>query len=356
MPLSTMSTPDFRYYVSEAYGGNTPDPTTAPIDPDVHLETDLSLLEDAIYCDDPDEFKRVGAGVPPKINSRGREISLPRHMIGILVSWQNKYAEALREHNVFNGFFQNYAPRDERFRNGPPFYVVEFADRQGDDAALRMVTTFPGDILKGVRDQVRYIAQIPNEGNPIFSDAEQFRSKDAHRWLRRNASDKYPVSKLSDGEAADALETEYYPVSTEGLPLKFVDTYGNMIFENNHAVRQLLLSAAESSDRQVKLSVNGITHQAEATTSLGRGTDGSFLVYPNAGNIDVVRKWRKGESSTFTTNNSAFRQFSRKAEDGDESHNGLILPQEIKSGLRITFEDHTFSSNAQSGITEARVA
>ena len=323
------SSPTLRYFLSETYGKNTPDPTEAVVDADVHLETDLSVMEDALVNDDEDEIRLLGGGFPIKINSRGREIALPRHLAGIMESWHDRYAEVLREHGIFNGLFINYAPRDERFRNGPPFYEVE------TDSGLRIVTTFPGDMLAGIREHVRSIVEVPNEGNPLFSDFDQFRSKNAHRYLRRNHS--YPKRHLTDEEADDVLTTTFFGNGVQGLRLRFVDIYGNMIFENDPAVRERLQQISLNDERAVTLNVNQKqSKQGEVTHSLTEGTDGEILVYPNGDNIDVVRKWKEGETSTFTTANSAYKLFGS--------------PEELHSGLTIRFPDGTDSEHLRGRI------
>ena len=319
------TTPTLRYFVSETYGENTPDPTEAVVDADVHLETDLSVMEDALTHGDEEEIRLLGGGFPTKINSRGREVALPRHLAGIMENWHDAYAEVLRDHGVWNGLFINFAPRDKRYRNGPPFYEVE------TDSGLRIVTTFPGDMLAGIREHVHRIMEIPNERNPLFSDFDQFRSRNAHRYLRRNH--RYPTKPLADGEADDVLSTTYFGNGVEGLRLKFVDIYGNMIFEDDAAVRRKLQQVAVSGERGATVSVSNGTvkqsKQGEVAHSLTEGTDGAILVYPNGRNIDVVRKWREGESSTFTTENSAYKL--------------LGSPEELHSGLHIRFHDGTSS-------------
>lgn len=309
------STPTLRYFLSETYGKNTPDPTEAVVDADVHLETDLSVMEDALENGDEDEIRLLGGGFPTKINSRGREIALPRHLVGIMETWHDKYAEVLREHGIFNGLFINYAPRDKRFRNGPPFYEVE------TDSGLRIVTTFPADILSGIKEHVQRIVEVPNEENPLFvNDYDQFRSKNAHRYLRRNHP--YPQRQLTDEEAEEALTTTYFGNGVEGLRLKFVDIYGNMIFEDDPAIRERLQQLSQSDERNVSLDIAPHSQkQGEVAHSLTEGTDGGILVYPNGGNIDVVRKWQEGETSTFTTENSAYKLFGSP----EELHSGLII-------------------------------
>lgn len=316
------STPTLRYFISETYGRNTPDPTEAAVDADVHLETDLSVMEDALEQGNEDEIRLLGGGFPTKINSRGREIALPRHIAGIMESWHNTYVGALREHGIFNGLFINFAPRDKRFRNGPPFYEVETG------SGLRIVTTFPGDMLAGIRERVHRIVEIPNEGNPLFSDFDQFRSRNAHRYLRRNHP--YPTKTLSDTEADEVLRTTLFGNGVEGLRLQFVDIYGNMIFEDDLAVREKLQQIAQGKERKVTLELVGrVSREGEVTRSLTEGTDGEILVYPNGRNIDVARKWREGETSTFTAKHSAYKLFGS--------------PEELYSGLIIRFQDGSTS-------------
>ena len=307
--------PTLRYFVSETYGKNTPDPTDAVVDADVHLETDLAVMEDAIENGDPEEIKLLGAGFPVKINSRGREISLPRHLAGIMESWHDSYRDILAKHDVFNGLFINYAPRDHRFRNGPSFYEVE------TDSGLRIVTTFPGDMLSGIRDRIKRIVEIPNENNPLFGDTAQFRSRDVHRYLRRDHS--YPTTYLSDDQADTVLKSKYFGNGVEGIPIDFVDIYGNIVGEDDSEVRERLLEVAQSSSRNIRITINGIQKEGEASHSLTEGRDGCILAYPNGNHIDVVRKWKEGEDSTFTTENSAFVQFER--------------PRETESGIHIDF-------------------
>lgn len=322
------NTPTLKYFVSETYGGNSPDPTKATVDADVHLETDLSVMEEALRHSDADEIALLGGGFPTKINSRGREIALPRHLAGLMENWHDEYANELRQHGIFNGLFVNFAPRDNRFENGPPFYEVE------TDSGLRIVTTFPADMLAGIRDHINRIAEIPNKGNPLFGDTAQFRSRDAHRYLRKNHG--YPVRALEDEEAQDVMTAKFYSNGVDGLRIKFVDIYGNIIGEGDEAVAEKLVATAVSENKKVQLSINGHETDAEAALSLTQGSDGSVLVYPNGPNIDVARKWRAGEDSTFTTDNSAYRRFER--------------PVELESGIVIKFPDGTSSEDIRSSL------
>ncbi len=196
------SAPTLKYFVSDTFGSNAPDPTRSPIDADVHIGTDLAYLEGALEDGDADEIRALRGSFPVKINSRGREIALPRHLAGIMDNWHTEHADLLREHDSFNGFFSNYAPRTKEFRNGPPFYEAETS------SGLRIVTTFPADVLWGIRDKVHALYLIPNEDNPLFGDNEQFRSKNVHRYLRKNHS--FPRKTLSDGEANDTLENRHF--------------------------------------------------------------------------------------------------------------------------------------------------
>lgn len=325
------NTPTLKYFVSETYGGNSPDPTQAVADADVHLETDLSVMEEALRHGQEEEISLLGGGFPTKINSRGREIALPHHLAGLMENWHDEYADELRKHGIFNGLFVNYAPRDKRFENGPPFYEVE------TDSGLRIVTTFPADMLAGIREHIHRISQIPNKGNPLFGDTAQFRSRDAHRYLRKDHN--YPTTELRDGDADDVLTTRYYGNGVEGLRIKFVDIYGNMIGEGDDATAEKLLATAQSDERGVKVLINGHEKEAEAAQSLTQGTDGEILVYPNGGNIDIARKWREGESSTFTTENSAYKRFES--------------PTELESGIVITFPDGTTSEQLRKRLQTA---
>jgi len=322
-----------NYFVSETYGGNSPDPTRATVDADVHLETDLSVMEEALRHGDSQEISLLGGGFPTKINSRGREIALPHHLAGLMESWHDEYSEELKRHGIFNGLFINYAPRDKRFDNGPPFYEVE------TDSGLRIVTTFPADMLAGIRDHIRTIAEIPNKNNPLYGDQAQFRSRDAHRYLRKEHG--YPVHELKDEQAQDVLTKRYYGNGVDGLRIKFVDIYGNIIGEGDDAVAEKLAETARSENKSVQLSINEHTTDAEAALSLNQGSDGAVLVYPNGRNIDVARKWREGEDSTFTTDNSAYRRFEK--------------PIELESGIVITFPDGTSSEDIRCKLKVAAV-
>lgn len=326
------NTPTLRYFLSETYGPVVSDPTLAQSDPDVIVETELSELEDALQHDEQG-MQRLSAGTAHKINIRGREIALSRHIIGILQEWHRAYGEALAAKNAYNGAFVNYAPRDLRFRNGPPFYIAEMENN------LRIVTTFPGDVLATVREDVKRITEIPNEHNPVFGDTAQFRSRDAHRWLRRNANDTYPEISLSDEKQHDVLHEEFFHADVEGLRLEFVDIYGNMIFENNAEVQAAVTQAAGNNEN-LKVSMNDVTvEDVEPTRSLTEGKDGSYLIYPNGNHIDLVRKWTALDTPEDTVEKSIFRNL-RHPESGK-------LPRELYSGLKISFPDGKKSKNVE---------
>lgn len=310
-----MNTPLLRYYASETYGASCPDPTQSPVDPDVHLETDHACLEDALANNDHNELLRTGAGTPTKINTRGREVPISRHVAELMENWHRKYQAEMKKHGVYNGLFINYAPRDEQFRNGPPFYEVETG------SGLKIVTTFPGDMLKTIRDQVHRLAEIPNEDNPLYDNEEQFRSRVVHRYLRSNHT--LPTKELTDGAAADVLDREYFRHEHPGLTVQYVDIYGNLICESNAAVLANIQETARQTNRDVGITIGDSTLTGEATTSLTSGTDGRVLVYENAGHIDVVRKWKKGEDAATTTRESAYYQFGK--------------PVELQAGLQIDF-------------------
>jgi hypothetical protein len=305
--LFMSNTPILRYFVSDTFGANAPDPTQAHVDADVHLETDLSILVDALENGDDDDLWLLRAGYPTKINSRGREVALPRHLVGIINSWHNKYGRLLWDKGQYNGIFVNYAPRTSRYKNGPPFYEVE------TNSGLRIVTTFPGDMLAGVHDSVHVIHEIPNENNPLFGNKAQFRSKDVHRYLRRGH--QYPKIKLLDSAADDILRERHYGNDVDGLRFKFADIYGNMIAENDPEIRRKIEEAVRQGKTNVRISINGIDLPGEAALSMTDATDGAIAIYPNGPNIDVIRKWEEGNDSTFTTANSSYVQFGRPKEN-----------------------------------------
>lgn len=310
------TTPTLRYFISDAYGADSPDPTQAVVDADVHLETDLSVIEDALANGDEHELDQLGGGFPTKINSRGREISLPRHLAGLIHSWHDKHEDVLKDRGIFNGLFINYAPRTKAFRNGPPFYEVEM------NSGLRIVTTYPGDMLAGIRGDVHSIAEIDNEGHPLFGPKAQFRSRDAHRHLRKE--NPYPKKFLQDNDADDILRTQHFGNGVEGLRIKFADTYGNIVAEPDELVKKKILHAVNQGLKDVRIRINGVELPGQAALSMTDAPDGTIAIYSNGENIDLIRKWKDGEDSTFTTENSAYVLFGR--------------PKEVETGIVVEFD------------------
>ncbi len=315
------NTPTYRLYLSDAYGKNEPDPTQATLDIDAIIETDLACMEDCFENDDRDEMERLAGGFPIKFNTRGRPVTIPRHVAGLLSSWHEKYAEKLKEFGIYNGLFVNFAPRIKKGENGPLFYEIEMED------PWKAVTTYPADILAGVRERFRSVAEIPNE---VFQGT-QFRSRDAHKWLRKNH--KRPKRYLDDQEIERLMLERKLSLHNGRLPIEFTDIYGNLICRDDAEVRKKLLEVAQDQRNQIDVTIGKKTLEGEAAVSLGNGTPGKLLVYPNGGHIDIAQKWENGKETTFGDEESAYHLFEK--------------PRELVQGVIIKFPDGTTSENLQ---------
>ena len=93
------------------------------------------------------------------------------------------------------------------------------------------------------------------------------------------------------------------------LPLQFVDIYGNLICGDDAEVRQKLLDVARDQRNQIQIMIGKKTIQGEAAESLGSGTPGVCLAYPNEGHIDIAQKWHNGVKTTFGDEESAYHLF-----------------------------------------------
>ena len=300
--------PRIEYLLSDTYTG-IQNPLHAEKDPDAYAETDLSRLHDILSYGEPEELRQFQRC--EKIGIRGREEALSRHVLLLMEQWHDRHRKLLEGAGVFNGVFVNYALRTEKGKNGDPFFVAE------TDGGLRVVAS-PLSALSAIRPHVVSLTEFPNTGNGLFEDESQFRSAHTHNLLRRNT----PYLLLPRNPAdipVDSSEWKWL--------VQFVDIFGNLVTgggEAEHISR--LIAAARNAHRAVRITLGDRTLQGEAAQSLAEATPGVISIYPNNGNVDIVRKWRHGETAEETAGKSAYAAFGR--------------PPELKTPVKVEFGSH----------------
>lgn len=298
-----MRTPILEYFLSDTYGRRETNPQHAAQDADAVLTTDLARLERVLMAGTPDQIRRFH--VHEKINTNGRP-AVAAHIAKLLVDWNERYKDLLREKHAFTGLFFNDAPRHQREGGEPSeFYVVE------TDNHARIVGT-PLESFAPIAPHVSRAWRVPNTQNGgLWEDGTQFRSATAHLLLDQQHS--FAVQEIDASAISDAG-------SLDTLRVRFVDIYGNIIgyggrTQESRVLAGRLIEKSASSSREISITIGGTSLSAEAARSLEDGKPGTIIAYPNGGNprrphIDIARKW------TASDRTSAYDLFG-KPEEGE---------------------------------------
>jgi hypothetical protein len=225
----------------------------------------------------------------------GREGIAP-HIVRLATEGQDALREGLRipasERGACaattTGIFVNAAPRVGR-DNGTPFYVAEIG-------AVRVVTTSLA-ALSPVRDRIESLAHLPNDGSALYGAGEQFRSS-------------YTPILLASGHGLPLVKDDasIVPEESDDWTLAYVDRFGNMVTRCLDPLTRW--SGISPMGAAVKLTVGSITRTVTLGEHLATVEPGALSLYPN-GNLDIVRKWKEGESATVRLEESAYMQFGR---------------------------------------------
>lgn len=225
----------------------------------------------------------------------GREGIAP-HIVRLAVEGQDALREGLRVPasereacaKTTTGVFINAAPRVGR-DNGTPFYVAEIG-------AVRVVTTSLA-ALSPVKGRIDSLAHLPNDGSALYGAGEQFRSS-------------YTPVLLATGHGLPLIEDDIsiVPEESDDWTLAYVDRFGNMVTRCRDPLARW--SDVSAGGATVKVTVGSITRTVALGEHLATVEPGALSLYPN-GNLDIVRKWKEGESATVRLEESAYMQFGR---------------------------------------------
>ncbi len=297
--IGSNSAPKRTYWLSDAYGG--------PSASDPFSQQDLDVLLSGDFSSRPTE------AVHREHDIWGQE-DVTAHILRLVLQQHDELAQRKdlssrtrnRALHLGTGVFINSAPRINR-ENGRPFWV---ATARGGN--VRIVAT-PVEALSAVKDEIETLHYLPNprKGDPdngLYDWTQQFRSKLTPRLLD-------PDHRL-DLVEADPLE--HIPDARRDWHVSYVDRYGNVIThvgdtEAQWAEIERIANGLSDSRGAIRLLV---TQRGEETfasaparlaVSLGSAEPGALSVYRNGG-IDVVRKFRSGESREELASHSAYRQ------------------------------------------------
>ncbi|MBI3336731.1 hypothetical protein HYZ98_04180 [Candidatus Peregrinibacteria bacterium] len=191
------------------------------------------------------------------------------------------------------GIFINAAPRTGK-QNGIPFYVATAKN-------IRIVTT-DLSALASVKEKIESLAHLPNTKNNLYSPTEQFRSSYA-AWLLRN---DHGLSL--DKDSLDAIPD--YP--EDQWELAYVDRFGNLVTftKNPKKTWAELQNKARHGEKSVRIFIGETSKRVRLTSSLRDADPDELVIYPNEGNIEILRKWDPAdESSEERLRESAYRRF-----------------------------------------------
>lgn len=335
-PLRERSWPIYELNISETYGKREPNPLEASLDHDVLVEVELSrlrvLLEDALRLgatdNDRDQLNRYEER--HFANSRGREIALSRHLTEMLYDFSKEHEQLLREAGVFLGVGSNFAPRFTNIaENGGIQVTAHDAHQLGGQftivdakSPLRIVATpLEAVAVSDLIQESTSVQPIPNLDNGIWKNNTQHRSAHAFNALQRG---KYEFPSVSPADI---------DVKDHESGIEFVDTYGNIITTIREGARVAagVVQRASEDNRQIWITVNGVTLPAFAALSLNDAQPGEIAAYVNGGKLDIVWKWTKTSVETGNTNaESAFTKFDQ--------------PREFYDDVEIHLEDPAISS------------
>ncbi|MBM3231546.1 hypothetical protein FJZ28_04465, partial [Candidatus Peregrinibacteria bacterium] len=195
--------PQRTIYLSDTFGG--PVDATQRLDADVELCTRLRSAPFEPFRTHIDTFG----------NERATDhiISLIRALVEEVDSrpyLSHEEKSAFRQ--MGTGVLINAAPRING-TNGHPFYVAELEHN------IRVVAT-PLAALSPVRDTVTELYELPNTGNGLYPDGEQFRSSYTGILLNRELAKRFPLLERDPMSIPVPADTDH---------LGYVDRFGNLI-------------------------------------------------------------------------------------------------------------------------------
>lgn len=195
--------------------------------------------------------------------------------------------------NTITGIFINAAPRTGK-QNGVPFYVATAKN-------IRIVTT---DLaaLSSVKERIDSIAHLPNAHNALYGETEQFRSSYA-AWLLR---EDHGLSLAKD--TLDVIPE--YP--SNHWELAYVDRFGNLVTftRDPKKIWSELQKKTRKTDSSARIFIGETSKRVRLAASLRDADPDELVIYPNEGNIEILRKWDPAdESSEERLRESAYRRF-----------------------------------------------
>lgn len=193
---------------------------------------------------------------------------------------------------TLTGIFINAAPRTTR-EGGTPFYVATATN-------LRIVTT---DLqgLSSVKEEIESLAHLPNKGQKLFKEEEQFRSSYAAYLLDPN----HNLTLVPDS-------LDVIPDYPEDLwELSYVDRFGNIMTYTKHPQKiwKEICSTGRKHSGRVKLIIGNVSQDVCVGSSLKTADPGNLVIYPNNENLEILRKWTAEEGSRSHLYNSAYFKF-----------------------------------------------
>jgi hypothetical protein len=280
-----MSRPKLRrvYQFSDTYGQST-----SPLQDDADAKISTDFRSFPLYTRRRD------------FDIYGRE-KITRHMLRLIFALHDEVINApylpqkIKDEfaETVTGVFINAAPRTTK-ENGSPFYVATAKN-------VRIVTT---DLegLSSVKDKIESLAHLPNKDNTLYKNTEQFRSSYA-AWLLRE----------DHGLELEQDSLDEIPDESENIwELSYVDRFGNLnTYSNNSKARwNEVQQKARKDDKSVRVFIGETSKRVKLSTSLRDAEPDELVIYPNEGNIDILRKWdSEDESSTERLRESAYRRF-----------------------------------------------
>jgi len=271
--MSKLEYPSRIFSLSDCHGGRAIwDPLESP---DI-----AACLADSIRSDFP--------GIE-RFDIHGAPIAHSQHIINEAVRLHQENPDSDR-----TGLFVNIAARTEANVNGQPFYRAEF------DENVVVVAT-PLSVLSGVRDLVRKLLELPNEGNGLYEEREQNRSSFTPRLLAGN-----------HGFELKEVDPFSIPELPEGCRVGYVDRFGNLVLsgvgEETKKIRQKI---AENFGRTLKLQIGSAVHALTIGESLSRAEPGSLVIYGNDGSIEILNKWVENWTAQERLERSAYGQYGK---------------------------------------------
>ncbi len=190
------------------------------------------------------------------------------------------------------GVLVNGAPRIQAHNNGEPFHLAQLRAGQ-----VRVVA--PLHALSAVRNQIFRLQRLPNEGNPLFSAREQFRSSFA-AWLLR-ADHNVPLEEVDPQEI---------PEAPKDWKVSYVDRFGNIVTFDNRE-REPEQKTLDELRNEFRLRIWKTVLPVALGSCLKEADSGVLTIYENDRNIEVIRKWEPDETVATRRKLSAYSQFGK---------------------------------------------